>query len=250
MSIPIALQLYTIRDAMKADLEGSLRKVADIGYQHVELAGLYGKTPAEFAALLDSCGLRAISSHVGLDAYANLADVVATARTFGYSHVGCPYAGDNFHSPKGYKTLARTFQRVAKRLAKDDITFFYHNHSFEFFPLRDGTDGMSILFDQAPDLTSELDVYWVWHGCQNPVDWIKCLKKRVPLLHIKDMSAKRDRTMAEVGTGIVDFKSIVKIAPKAGVKYYVIEQDNTWIDNDPLKSAAISYRNFKKIAKA
>jgi len=251
MALPIALQLYTIRDVLAKDFEGGLKAVAKMGYKYVEFAGFYDHKPADVRKLIDGLGLTAISSHTGIDGIeSGLAGVIDAAKTIGYRHVVVPYLPNTFWSPKGYAQTARRFTKAGRALAKAGLSFAYHNHSFEFHRLKGGVRGMDIIYDTTDRkvVNAELDVFWVWHGNDCPVAWMKKLAKRVPLLHIKDMSDKPDRSFTEVGTGIVDLKAVVKAAPKAGVEYLIVEQDGNWIDGDPLKSVAISLKNLKRIA--
>ncbi|MEX0776657.1 MAG: sugar phosphate isomerase/epimerase [Phycisphaeraceae bacterium] len=252
MTIPIGLQLYTVRDVLKNGLEEGLARVAAIGYKNVELAGLYGKTPAEARKICDKLGLKITSAHVPVDQLRdNMAGAIADAKVLGYDLIVCPYLGDNFRTLKGYREAAAILNNAGKQAADAGMELGYHNHSFEFQMLEQGQRGMDILFGQTdPKLVgSELDVYWVQHGNEDPVAYMRKLAGRVPVLHIKDMEKGPNRGFAEVGTGVLNFKEIVAAAPSVGVRYYVIEQDGGWIDGDPMKSAKLSFDNFSKIAK-
>jgi len=254
MGLPIALQLYTVRDAMAKDFEGTLAKVAAIGFKHIEFAGLYERDPKAVRTLIDKLGLKAVSGHVGIDGTeANIEREAALAKILGYDLiVSSPPDGWKW-AEKGtvaaYTGAVRTFEKASAFAKKHGLTYCYHNHSFEFDKLEDGRRGIDILFNDAkPPLASELDVYWVKHGHDDPVTWIKKLAGRVPLLHIKDMEKGEKRGFTEVGTGTVDMKAVVAAAPAAGVRYLIIEQDSNWKNNDGIESAKISFENFRKIA--
>ncbi len=250
MALPIALQLYTVRDVMNKDYEGALKQVADIGYKHVEMAGLGKNSPEQVRAMLDKLGLKAISSHGGFERLRDdVQAVINEARVLGYDMIGCPYIPARTLTE--YREAVKVFNTAAKVIKDAGMTFFYHNHSFEFAPIEEGRRGMDVIFSESdPKLVnSELDVYWVQHGGQDPVAWIKKLSGRLPLLHIKDMEKGEKRGFAEVGTGVLNFQAILEAAPAAGVRAYIIEQDNGWIDGDPMKSAKISFQNFSKMVK-
>lgn len=251
MTLPIAIQLYTVRTAMTTDLEGTLKKLAKIGYKFVEVAGLYNKTPQEFKKMLEGAGLTAIGAHVGPDGTeGNMKQIADEARTLGYRYiVSSGFPGFKWKEKptaaawiQGVQTLAQ----VASLATKNGLTYCYHNHSFEFEKLDNGRRPMDMLYDDAkPALSAELDIYWVQHGQDDPLAWMKKLSGRVPLLHVKDMANHPDRGFAEVGTGTVPVKQAVALAAQVGVKYLIIEQDASWKNDDPVLSAQISYDNLK-----
>ncbi|MCC6581370.1 MAG: sugar phosphate isomerase/epimerase [Phycisphaeraceae bacterium] len=251
MAIPIALQLYTIRDVMSKDPEDGLKRVAQMGYKYVEAAGYAGKTPAEFSAMLKKNGLTCTSAHVGIDSLvAKPGEAVDITKALGITRIVCPYLPDTYWTPEGYRKAAAELSAAAKELAKHKITLSYHNHSFEWTKLVDGSIGMDILVKVSdPIVQFELDVYWVQHGGDKPTDWMKKLKGRVDLLHVKDMNKLENRGFAEVGTGIVDMNAVVKTAHEIGIKYLIVEQDSGWIDGDPMKSAKIGLDNLSKLNK-
>ncbi len=248
MALPVSVQLFSLRDPLKADFEGTLKTLADIGFQHVEFAGFYGKTAAEVKAICDELGLKPSGAHVGLDAMRTDFDaVIADAKTLGYSHVVLPYLGDEHRTTAGYKAIAATLTDLAPKAEAAGITLGYHNHDFEFIALPEGGTGFEILMNNTPEsVIFELDCMWVDKAGQLPVAWIQKLGSRAPLLHIKDRPADAEKTgrrFTEVGTGVVDIANIVKTANQTGVKYLVIEQDNDW-QPDPINSIKTSFDNL------
>jgi sugar phosphate isomerase/epimerase len=131
-------------------------------------------------------------------------------------------------------------------LKRHGLNFAYHNHSFEFEKF-DGKSGFDIFYETAGDLVkAELDVYWLKHGGEDPVRIINRLGPRVLLLHLKDMSDGPERKFAPVGSGILDFKSILAAAETIGAEWGVVEQDNTY--NTPsLDAARLSLNNLRKL---
>ena len=250
MALPIGLQLYTIRDCLSKDYEGSLKQVARIGYEYVEWAGMYGRSAAQARQVVDKLGLKSCNTHLGLEAFTTQLDqTIADAKVLGFKFITCPWIDGKYHNPEGFRQVAKTLTEAGKKAADHGLYVCYHNHSFEFNKLADGSIGMDILFGESDPkyVGSELDLYWVWHGGQFPSDWMKKLAGRVPLLHIKDMARRPDRRMIEVGNGILDMADYVKLAPECKAEFLLVEQDTGWVDNDPLKSIAISYQNLKKM---
>ncbi len=242
MPLPIALQLYTVRDVLANDIDTGLAQVAGIGYRHVELAGLYGHPPHEVKALLDKHGLQAIASHEGPHRLRDeFDDVLDQARTFGYQIIVWPWIDEAERTLEGYRQVPTLL--AACKAKAPAFTFAYHNHAFEFDKLPDGRSGFDVIFDD-PSVNSEMDVYWVAKGGDDPHAWLKKLAGRLPVLHIKDMADGPEQGFAEVGTGVIDLASIARAAPDAGVQYLVVEQDSNWIDDDPMKSAKIGFDNL------
>jgi len=248
MSLPIALQLYTVRESLTADLEGTLKELANIGYKNVEVAGTYGKTASEFAKLLSDHGLTAMGMHSGLPTLVGdeLAKTLQDAKDLGASYIACSFKSDFTH--EDYVTHSAELAEAADKAASMGVTICYHNHSFEFIKDDQGRRGMDTIYDSTVGsmLQAELDIYWVQHGKDEPIAWMMKLAGRLPLLHVKDMEDGEARGFAEVGTGTVDIKAAVEYAPKVGVKYLIIEQDSNW-KGSPLESAKLSFDNLTAI---
>ncbi len=237
MTLPIGLQLYTVRDDLAEDTDAALGQVAQIGYKHVELAGLYGKTPEQFRALLDKHGLTAISSHEPVD---DVATVLERTQVLGHRFVVCPYLDESMR--QSYGPVRDKLLDAQAQLKDHGITVCYHNHDFEWLPAEDGRPAMDVLFEGTA-LNSELDVYWAAKAGDNPVDWINKLAGRLPLLHMKDMADTPEQGFAEVGTGTLDFAAIISAAEAAGVQHLIIEQDSNW-KQSPIESARVGLENL------
>lgn len=247
MTLPIGIQLYTIRDVLSKDFEGGLKSLADIGYRNVELAGLYGKTPEEAKKVTDGLGLKVVSSHDGIGRLVDdLPGVIHQAKVFGYKYVVVPALPGHERNPAGFRKNLEIMKGAAPKLEAEGLVLGYHNHSFEFETLEDGSRGFEIIF-QGSDLVSELDVAWAQRGGDDPLELINKLSGRLPLLHMKDATGEPDWNLTEVGTGVVDTAAICKAAPAAGVEYLIIEQDNNW-NGDPINSARISFENLSAVA--
>lgn len=248
MTLPIALQLYTVREALATNLEGTLKELSNIGYRYVELAGTAGKTVAEFKALLAKYNLTPIAMHsslVGLTA--DLPKTIQDAKAFGIKYLVCSFL--TVPEREDYTKSASLLADAADKLEAQGLHLAYHNHSFEFDPTPQGQRGLDIIYNttQGRKLQAELDIYWVQHGHDDPMKWMNKLNGRIPLLHVKDMDHTEKRGFAEVGTGTVDIKGAVALAPQVGVKYLIIEQDSSWINGSPLQSAKTSFNNLTAI---
>jgi sugar phosphate isomerase/epimerase len=245
-----ALQLYTVRDLMAKDFAGTAKKVADIGYKFVELAG-YGNLGNAKAArkALDDAGLKAISGHFGIDLLEKKLDqVIADAETLGIDTIVCPFLPEaRRKDAKAYEAIAKQLERVGSELHQPGYVLAYHNHNFEFEKL-DGKTGLEIILDNtsAHLVMAEIDVYWVKFAGADPVALIEKLGDRVRLLHLKDMAEGPGKRFAPVGTGIIEFKAILAAAEKHNVRYGIVEQDNAY-GTPPLEAIQTSLNNLKKL---
>jgi len=247
MGLPIGLQLFTVRDETVKDAVGTLTKLAEMGYQIIELAGLAGMSASEYKKVCNDLGLTVSSGHHGYAVLENqLNEAFDEADQMDYKILICPSLPGEMQNPDGYKRAADVLAAAHQKAQQRGLTVCYHNHSFEWAELDDGSRGIDLLFAN-PGLQSQLDIYWVQHGNDDPLEWMNKLSGRVPVLHIKDMTDTADRNFTEVGTGIVDVAGAVALAESIGVQYLIIEQDRHWINDSPLESVKISLDNLKKI---
>ena len=240
--LPIALQLYTVRDAAKKDLDATLAQLAEIGYRHVELAGTYGLDPAELKAKLDANGLTPIAAHHPW-VTGDLNEAFQTAKTLGYKYVIQPFWPADDRTAAGYR---RVLDKLADVKGRAGVVFGYHNHDFEFETLDNGRTAFATLFEDT-DLTCEMDTAWVAVAGLDPVAEMRKLGGRLPLVHVKDCSDFGQRTLCELGRGKVPVREVVAAAPEVGAEYLVVEQDNNWVDGDPIKSARVSYEAIRSM---
>lgn len=244
---PLGIQLYTLRSLLADDLEGTLDQVARIGYEEVELAGLYGLGAAEMRTALDRVGLRAASSHVGLDVVRDAwPQALADARALGQRWLVCPSLPGSVRTPDGYRRVADDFNRAGEAAREAGLRFAYHNHDFEFAPLGDGSgsSGYDVLVARCdPELVSlQLDVFWAVHAGEDPLAWFRAHPGRFTSIHAKDRTA--DGQMVAVGRGVIDFASVLAAAPDAGVEHVFVEHDRP---DDPLEVARTSYETLAAI---
>jgi len=246
----IAAQLYTVRDLLKesSQLTAVLMQLRGIGFQAVEVAGLGPKTVDHFAEALRKSGLVACAAHVSLERLkGDLQRVTWECTSWGCKYVVVPALPDEYRSASGFNRFALEAARLARDLQPSGLRLAYHNHSFEL-QRWDGQTGLDALFAAAHGdaLQAELDTYWLQYGGANPAAWIRKLKGRVPLIHLKDMAVDRGNPlMAEVGEGNLDWPDILRACKEAGTEWLVVEQDEC--RRDPIESLAISYKNLTKL---
>ena len=248
---PIGLQLYTLRDEIKNDLEGTLEKIAGIGYDTLEAAGykdglFYGLQPEEFKKLVHGFGMKVTSSHLTF-ADDELPEVLLAHKAAGIDYIVWPWIGqDDRKSIAQYLALAGKFNTIGKLCRENGLHFGYHNHAFEFDPIEEEIPYRILLENTDPDhVFMQLDLYWIIYAGHDPIDWFKKYPGRFKQWHVKDMKAGEEKKMTEVGTGIIDYKKIFDHSTLAGMKSFFMEQDR--IEGDAFESIQISYSNLKSM---
>jgi sugar phosphate isomerase/epimerase len=248
--IPIALQMYTVRDDSANDFVGTMRKVAEIGYDGVELAGTGGLSAEDLRDLLDELKLGRAGAHIGVDALGDGYDeAVEYYKTVGTEFLTIPgLPGEMTESGDAWRKTAEILGAGGERLAADGIRLSYHNHAHEF-QLFDGEYGLDILYGHTSpnQLHAEIDTYWVAYGGVDPVAYLRKVESRLSLIHIKDMADDPDRSFAEIGNGVLDWDGIYGVANDAGTKWMIVEQDTC--PGPALESVRISYENLKKMGR-
>ena len=246
-SFGIGLQLYTIRDAMAADVPGSLKRVSDAGFKYIELAGyadgkFYGMDPVEFKKVVNDLGMEIISSHTQVEAQGITLDN-AKKMADDHARLGVKYCMQPWVVEEARKTVASyqkmvaDWNKVGAIMKENGIMFGYHNHNFEF----DTVEGKIPYFDiflaelDKDLVTMELDLFWTTKAGQNPVEIIKKYPGWFQLFHMKDMYTNEApfyttvgvKDFAPVGEGVISFKDILAVKDIAGLKYMIVEQDQS-----------------------
>jgi sugar phosphate isomerase/epimerase len=242
MSQPVlGLQLFTVREQLAEDFDGTLQQVADMGYEAVELTGTGPHTPAELRKVLDEVGLEPAGMHCGLDKLESDPNAaIETAKALGMNNLVCPYLPDDRReSREDWLDVARSLDEIGQRCREAGLQLSYHNHSFEFVQF-DGAYALDMMLENcgAENVHSELDTYWVKHGGADPVDYINKYAGRIDILHLKDMADDEEQSFAEVGSGILNWPAIDGAARAAGIRYYCVEQDRC--EGNPMDSARTS----------
>ncbi|MBN1991683.1 MAG: sugar phosphate isomerase/epimerase [Anaerolineae bacterium] len=243
--LPIAVQMYTVRAAAARDFRGALRQVARIGYPAVELAGTFGLSIAELQQILADLGLKVVSAHVSLaDLRANLDRQIETYLALGAEYLVCPSLPQDERSDEArYRAAAAELNDIGRRCRAKGLLFCYHHHAFEFVQFN-GKTGLEILWGNSDPahVQLETDTYWAQAGGLDPAQILRRWAGRVPLVHVKDMSAGTPPTFAEVGAGVLDWPGIFAAAKESGAKWYIVEQDTC--PGDPLASLQVSFDNL------
>lgn len=188
MNKPISIQLYSVRDSMKEDFEGTLKAVSELGYTQVEFAGFFEHTAEQVKEMLDKYGLEVSGTHSSLDDLENdYENTVAFHKTIGNKNYIIPY-WELTNQQKIDDFIARTAV-IQKKLAADGIKFGYHNHAHEFRMNDDGSVAMEQLLYRT-DMMIELDTYWAFVGTGNPIAMIDRIGDRLGVIHLKDGNAE------------------------------------------------------------
>jgi len=244
-TIPIALQMYTLREQAAEDFVGTMRRVAEIGYAGVEFAGYGGLSTAAMKVLLEELGLNPAGSHVGLDLLENELDsVIDYSLEIGNPYVVCPFLPpDRRQDEASLHATAQSLNRIGAACKEQGLQFCYHNHAFEFQTFG-GKYAFDILYEGTePELVqAEVDTYWVQFAGLDPAELIRRYSERVTLVHLKDMDPQ-DRSFAEVGEGTLDWQAIFAASEAAGAEWYIVEQDRC--KRSPLESVRLSLENLR-----
>lgn len=270
--LPIALQLYSIRDEMEKDFKGTLKKVKDMGYEGVEFAGLFGNSPSDVKAMLDEIGLTPISAHISLDELlSDIPKVINDYKTVGCKYIAIPWLAEERRPGKPlYEQTVEEFKAIGEEAKKQGITLLYHNHDFEFVKV-DGEYILDIMFKDISEdlLQTEIDTCWVNVGGEDPADYLRKYVNRSPLVHFKDfvMPGKKPARLYELigvdndqdveqteafeqrplGYGVQDFPKILQATIEVGAKWIIIEQDNPSKNKTSMECAKISIDYLKTI---
>lgn len=232
----IGLQLYSIRQMAEKDLFETLKRVKALGYDGVELAGLYGQEAKQVKEWMDGVGLECISAHVPWRELVEKTDeTLDMYQSLGCSYVAVPSIEEELRTSRGMKKLAEYLIPVADACKKRGMELLYHNHDFEY---EKGEDQISLLdgfLEQNPEnLGAELDLGWVLAAGESPQEEIKKYHGRVPLLHMKDVEKKDPVYFCPVGKGLLPVRALMREAYQAGTRWLIVEQDNedltTWND--------------------
>ena len=227
--IPISVQLYSVREAAGKDFPAVLKAIAGMGYVGVEFAGFHGLAPKEVKALIGSLGLVTSSIHGGMPTEANIAEIVQTARTIGYTRHISGFGPAQFATKEAALAAAATAQKAAQLMAPHGLSFGIHNHDFEFNQKFDGQYPHDVFMAAAPDVFAEIDTYWVKTGGADPAAVVKKCGRRAPLLHIKDGPCERGKPMTAVGDGAMDWRAVIGAAADT-TEWLVVELDECATD--------------------
>ena len=271
-TLPIGLQLYSVRDAMEKDFKGTLQQVKAMGYDGVEFAGLFNNTPEQVKAWCEEIGLNPISAHVPLaDMLADIDKVIADYKAVGCKYIVVPYVTEE-RRPGGelFMQMVEEIRAIGEKCKAAGLVLLYHNHDFEFKKLESGEFGLDYLYANVPAdlLQTELDQCWVKYSGQDPVAYLQKYSGRSPVVHLKDFhqegeqegdpyaliglneGEKKENTAFEfrpLGKGVQDIPSIIAASEAAGSKWLIVEQDQPSMGKSPMECVAMSMEYLKSI---
>lgn len=265
LGLPLGIQLYSVRDQLAKDYEGTLAEVSKAGYQEVEAAGFYGHTAAQVKESMQKAGLKCVSSHHPYgDLRKKFDEILAFDKELGVQYIVCSSPGPKYPSPgpdgkpkamtlDDWKWLADEFNKLGEKTHAAGITFGYHNHVHEFDKLDGGVPYMELLKTDPKKVTLELDCGWAMVAGMNPVEIMKNHPHRISMLHVKDFKltpgggSSEHAKVTELGMGSIDYGPIFAQAAKTQkIRHTFVEQeafDMPW--KDSLKTDADYMKKFK-----
>ena len=244
----ISLQLYTVREETARDMPGTLRRISEIGYPAVELAGYSGLTPQDLKTILDDLGLRTSGVHVPFDSWkSNPETVLADMHALDCSHAVVPMVPPEHRKDEAsVATLAQDLNRWGELCRGEGVILSYHNHDFEFAPLGGSTMWDVLVRETDREFISlELDLYWIKYGGADPESVLRDVGDRVSLVHLKDMAPDDKLSDLPVGEGTLPWNTVLAAAEAVGVEWYVVEQDNP---RDALEDVKTSLQHLRGLA--
>ncbi len=254
-SLPVGLQLYSLRGDMQKDFRGTLQKVKDMGYEGVEFSGFFGNTPEQVKAMCDEIGLVPVSAHIPLDEMlADIDRVIADCKTLGCEYIVLPYVTEE-RRPGGefFMQMMDEIRFIGEKVRDAGLVLLYHNHDFEFRKLESGEYGLDFIFRTIPAelLQCELDECRIAYAGLDPVEYLKKYDGRSPIVHLKDYYVDNERNMAlefrPLGCGVQDVPALVKTSEEVGCRWLMVEQDQPSLNKTPIECAAMSIDYLKKI---
>lgn len=227
--LPVAVQLYSVRDAMERDVKGTLQQIKQMGYDGVEFASLHGVDPAAMREMLEEIGLVPVARHLSMEEWQGGQSAIDLHKVLGCQYMVIPYLSEEYR-PGGasFESTLEQIRGVGKLCSQNGIPLLYHNHEFEFDLMPNGQTGLDYMYQVIPAdvLQTELDLCWVAVAGKSPVKYLERYRNRCPLVHVKDYSMDGTAMRHQpLGRGTQDIPGILDAAVQCGAKWVVVEQD-------------------------
>lgn len=272
MKLPVAVQLYSVRDEMEKDFYGTIQAMKDIGYDGVEFAGLFGEDPEKIKAFCEEIGIVPISAHVPYyDMLENPEAVLSDYAKIGCKYVVVPYLTEECRpGTDGFAATVEGVRKIGEAAKALGLQLLYHNHDFEFVTI-DGEYALDVLYSSVSEdiLKTEIDTCWVNVAGVNPAEYVEKYSGRSPVVHLKDFKKSGDKlgklydligiddeaeqeeedafSFMPVGYGVQDIPAILAACENAGAQWVVVEQDSPAKGDTPLNSVKLSREYLKTL---
>jgi sugar phosphate isomerase/epimerase len=242
-TMEIGVQIYSVRNELQADFEGTLQKIAAIGYDYIEAYGLgtdglyFGRMkPADFRRMVEGMGMRIASTHSSYFTESAAEIMINAAKLSGADQLIIPYIAEDQRF--NYQRHAENLNAIGQIFKAGGVRFGYHNHDFEFQPLEDGQIPMEILLNltEADLVDFQLDLYWITKAGYDALEFIEKYPGRFSSYHIKD--ATSDLNQTTVGSGIINFQEILAKNSEIGIDLFFVEDER---EDDPLANIAAAH---------
>ena len=244
------LQVYSVRNQLNEDFEGTMEYVAKVGYKYIEGYGLGTDgqflgtiTPAHYKKVIADLGMELKATHCSYTTHDKAQKMIDAARETGLEYMIVPYTPDNVRkTADGWKEVAENYNKMGEMCKNAGMKFGYHNHAFEFEKL-DGIIPQELLIEntEADLVHFEADLFWVTKGGYDPLDLLKKYPGRIQLFHVKDATPELEGTT--VGEGIIDFAKLFEAGKSDVLEYYFIEDER---EDDPYKNIKADYDYMAK----
>lgn len=224
----VGVQLYTLRNEMRRDPEGTLARIGELGFSEIEWWGEFGRTPEQLRALLDRHRLRAPAWHLAPEQLepARLDATLRTAQVMGHKHLIVAWLPPAQRTADGFKKIGELLSNAGRRLASEGIRTGYHNHDFEFARVGNETVWDVLLANtDASVVDLELDCFWAFKAGHDPIAMLQRYRERITHLHIKDSAGAPEHRQVDVGAGVIDWKRLLEVATAGRVKHIFVEHD-------------------------
>ena len=240
------LQVYSVRNQLEKDFEGTMKVVADVGYKHIEGYGLgtdgkfLGKiSPSHYSKVIKDLGMELKATHCSFTTPDKAQKMIDAAVETGLEYMIVPHTPENVRkNADGWKKVAEDYNKIGEMCKKAGIKFGYHNHAFEFEEL-DGIIPQELLIEstEADLVHFEADLFWVTKGGYDPAKLLKKYPGRIQIFHVKDATPELEG--CTVGKGIIDFKNLFNEGRKDSVEYYFVEDER---EDDPFNNIKADYQ--------